>query len=109
MQSETQAAVLIAVMAVVTFILRFLPFVLFSKDRQMPSVVVYLGDVLPMAVMGMLVVYCLRNMSLLNSPFGMPEMLSCLVVVVLQRWKRNSLISILSGTITYMVLIRVLF
>lgn len=109
MQSETQAAVLIAVMAVVTFILRFLPFVLFSKDRQMPSVVVYLGDVLPMAVMGMLVVYCLRNISLLNSPFGMPEMLSCLVVVVLQRWKRNSLISILSGTITYMVLIRVLF
>lgn len=109
MQSETQAAVLIAVMAVVTFILRFLPFVLFSKDRQMPSVVVYLGDVLPMAVMGMLVVYCLRNISLLNSPFGIPEMLSCLVVVVLQRWKRNSLISILSGTITYMVLIRVLF
>lgn len=109
MQGETHVAVLIAVMAIVTIVLRALPFVLFSKDGKMPSVVVYLGDVLPMAVMGMLVVYCLRNITLFESPFGIPEIVSTFLVVVLQAYKRNSLISILAGTIAYMVLIRVLF
>ena len=109
MVNEMHAALLIGVMAGVTIVLRSLPFVLFSKGGKMPSVVVYLGDVLPMAVMGMLVVYCLRNVALFESPFGIPEIVSTLLVVVLQVYKRNSLISIFAGTISYMVLIRVLF
>ena len=109
MFEETSAVILLAVMAIVTLVLRALPFVLFNKDGKMPYVIVYLGDVLPMAVMGMLVVYCLRNITLMESPFGIPEIISCLLVVVLQKWKRSSLVSILAGTICYMVLIRVLF
>lgn len=108
MQGETSIAILIAVMAIVTIILRSLPFVLFSGEGKLPPVVVYLGDVLPMAVMGMLVVYCLRNITFTQSPFGIPEVVSTLLVVIVQIYKRSSLVSILAGTIVYMVLIRVL-
>ena len=74
-----------------------------------PGYIVYLGKVLPSAIIGMLVVYCLKDVEFSAAPFGLPELIAAVSVVVLQRWKRNSLISILVGTIFYMVLIRTVF
>lgn len=101
------AAVLIAVMAIVTIILRFLPFIVFNKNT--PAYISYLGKVLPAALIGMLVIYCLKDVSVLESPHGIPELIAALSVVVLQAWKRNSLISILSGTVIYMLLVQLVF
>lgn len=101
------AAVLIAVMAIVTMILRFLPFILFNKNT--PAYISYLGKVLPAALIGMLVIYCLKDVSMLESPHGIPELIAALSVVILQAWKRNSLISILSGTVIYMLLVQLVF
>ena len=102
-----RAAVLVAVMAVVTILLRFLPFMAFRKET--PPYLVYLGKVLPPAIIGMLVIYCLKDVSFLSAPFGIPELVGAASVVALQVWKRNSLISILAGTLIYMVLVQGVF
>ena len=99
--------ILIAVMAFVNILLRFLPFLLFR--RETPSYISYLGRVLPAAIIGMLVVYCLKDVSLLASPHGLPEFMAVAFVVVAQVVKRNALLSILAGTLVYMVLIQVVF
>ena len=101
------AAGLIAVMALVTAALRFLPFLVFRKHT--PAYIVYLGRVLPAALIGMLVIYCLKDVRIASAPHGLPELLAGTAVVVLQAWKRNSLLSILAGTVLYMVLIQAVF
>ena len=103
--SNTHAAALVAVMSAVTVLLRFLPFLIFRKGKT-PAYVAYLGDVLPQAIIGMLVIYCLKDVSFAAAPYGLPELLAALAVVGLQVWKRSSLVSILSGTAIYMLLIR---
>ena len=102
-----RAAVLVAVMAVVTMLLRFLPFLVFRKEP--PAYITYLGKVLPPAIIGMLVIYCLKDISLFARPFGLPELIAVAGGAAVQAWKRNSLISILTGTVLYMVLIRLVF
>ena len=103
------SAALVAVMAAVTILLRFLPFLIFRADRPIPAYVVYLGHVLPPAIIGMLVVYCLKDTAVTAAPHGLPELIAALSVVGLQVWKRNSLISILSGTVIYMLLVQLVF
>lgn len=103
---DTHAAVLVAVMAAVTMLLRFLPFLLFRKET--PPYVSYLGNVLPPAIIGMLVVYCLKDTQLTTSPFGLPELLAAGTVVLIQWRSRKSLVSILAGTAVYMILIRLM-
>lgn len=100
------AAVLVFVMAAGTIALRFLPFALFSGNT--PRYISYLGRVLPQAIIGLLVVYCLRNLSFAAAPFGAPELIAAACVAGVQAWKRSSLYSILAGTAVYMVLIRLL-
>lgn len=104
MNWDVHAAILILIMALVTGLLRFLPFLIFRKN--VPSYIVYLGKVLPPALIGMLVIYCLKDVNVTAAPFGLPELIAAVGVVVLQCWKRNSLISILFGTVIYMVLIQ---
>lgn len=99
-----RSAVLITVMAVVTILLRFLPFLVFRKET--PPYIAYLGRVLPPAIIGMLVIYCLKDVTPLAQPYGIPELLAVACVVAVQAWRRNSLISILTGTVFYMVLVR---
>lgn len=101
------AAVLIAVMAIVTLILRALPFIAFTKKT--PEYISYLGRVLPSALIGMLVIYCLKDISIVEAPHGLPELIAALSVVGLQALKRNSLLSILSGTVIYMLLVQLVF
>ena len=98
------AAVLIAVMAIVTMLLRFLPFIIFTKNT--PEYISYLGKVLPAALIGMLVIYCLKDVSVVDAPHGLSELIAALAVVGLQVWKRNSLLSILAGTVVYMLLVQ---
>lgn len=100
---------MIAVMTLVTMLTRFLPFLIFTEHRKTPDLILYLGKVLPCAIMGMLVVYCLKDVSVLSFPFGMPEILGITVVAVLHLWKRNSLLSIGVGTVFYMVLVQTVF
>lgn len=98
---------LIAVMAIVTILLRFLPFLVFRK--QVPEYISYLGRVLPSAIIGMLVIYCFKDTTVSAQPFGIPELIAAVCVVGLQVWKRNSLISILTGTAAYMLLVQLVF
>ena len=101
-----KAAILIAVMALVTLALRALPFIAFRS--RVPGYVRYLGRVLPPAIIGMLVVYCLKDISFAASPFGLPELFASACVVGMQLWRRNSLVSILTGTIAYMAFMHLL-
>ncbi len=103
------SALLIAVMALVTAGLRFLPFLIFGENRKTPPLVAYLGQVLPFAIMGMLVVYCLKDVSFTAAPFGIPEIVGCAVVTLLHIWKRNTLLSIGAGTVCYMLLVQFVF
>ena len=102
-------AALIAVAALVTMATRFLPFLIFGEKRKTPELILYLGKVLPCAIMGMLVVYCLKDVTPLAYPYGIPELLGILFVAALHLWKRNSLLSIGAGTVFYMILVQVIF
>ena len=99
---------LIVIMSLVTIFLRFLPFWIFG-NRKTPDSIVYLGKVLPYAIMGMLVVFCLKSVSFIVNPHGIPEILACLVVIGLHVYKRNTLLSIVVGTAVYMFLVQVIF
>ena len=106
---DLHSALMIAVIALVTAALRFLPFLIFRENRKTPPLVSYLGQVLPYAIMGMLVIYCLKGVSFAAFPFGIPEMIGCLVVILLHIWKRNTLLSIGAGTVCYMLLVQLVF
>lgn len=103
------AVLLIAVMALVTIALRFLPFLIFGENRKTPELIAHLGKVLPYAIMGMLVVYCLKDVSLTAAPFGIPELIGCAVVTLLHIWKRSTLLSIGAGTLCYILLVQFIF
>ncbi len=107
MNSMGHSAVLVAVMSAFTILLRFLPFIVFRK--RVPPYVVYLARVLPPAIIGMLVIYCLRSTAVFSFPFGLPELIAVLAVVLLQIWKHRSLLSILAGTAIYMLLVQLVF
>ena len=100
---------IVAVVALVTFFTRVLPFLLFRNPQKIPRLVIYLGGVLPFAVMGMLIVYCLKSTSVLVYPFGLPELIAAAAVVLLHRWKHNTFLSVGSGTILYMLLVQFVF
>lgn len=102
------SALIVAVIALVMAALRFLPFVIFSSEKT-PSIVLYLGRVLPCAIMGMLVIYCLKNVSLIAAPHGIPEAIAILFVALSYLWKKNTLASIALGTVLYMFLVQSVF
>lgn len=106
---DLHSALMIAVMALVTAGLRFLPFLIFGENRKTPPLISYLGQVLPFAIMGMLVVYCLKDVSFTAAPFGIPEVIGCAVVTLLHVRKRNTLLSIGVGTLCDMLLVQFVF
>ena len=107
--NQFHAVLLVAVVSFVTILLRFLPFLIFGFGKKTPEFSKYIEKVLPHAIMGMLVVYCLKGISFRAFPFGMPEILAVGVVVLMHLWKRNTLLSIVSGTVIYMVLVQLVF
>lgn len=104
-----QTLAIILAVAAGTQLTRWLPFLVFPESRQPPAWVEALGKLLPAAMMGLLVVYCLRNVAWLSAPHGAPELIAIAAVVALHLWKRNVLLSIAGGTVLYMVLVQAVF
>ena len=107
--NNMHSVLLVAVISIVTMVLRFLPLWVFGKGQQTPKLIQYLGKVLPYAILGMLVVFCLKGVSFTSTPFGLPELIACVIVVLLHVWKRNTVVSIFGGTVVYMVLVQKVF
>ena len=105
----TQQLITIAMCTLGTVLTRFLPFMIFRSSKPTPQYVQYLGKALPAAIFSMLIVYCLKNVSLFSGSHGLPELLAIAVIVGLHLWKRQMLLSIAGGTICYMVLVQVVF
>ena len=109
MLSAGAAAAAIVVMAAVTFLTRFLPFLLFDRGESPPRIVLYLGRVLPPAIIAMLIIYCLRGVSFASPAGWVPQLVCMAVVVALHLWKHYNLLSIFGGTVLYMVLVQTVF
>lgn len=106
--TDTQMIITVALAVAGTVATRFLPYLLFSEGRPVPAVVEYLGHALPPAVFGLLVVYCLRNVTFTSGTFGIPELVSLAVVVAVYAWRRDLMSPMVAGTAAYMLLIRVM-
>ena len=105
----TQQIITIAMVVLGTMITRFLPFLVFPAGKETPKYIQYVGKVLPAAVFGLLVVYCLRSVDLFSGSHGLPEAISIVLVIALHLWKRQMLLSIAGGTVCYMLLVQLVF
>lgn len=105
----TQQIITVAMVVLATMLTRFLPFLVFPAGKATPKYIQYLGKVLPSAVFGLLVIYCLKNVSIFEGSRGIPELIAIVFVVILHLWKRQMLISIAGGTICYMLLVQLVF
>ena len=99
----------IGLCVIATMLTRFIPFMVFSEKRKTPSFILYIGKYLPSAVFGMLVIYCLKDVSIISGTHAIPELIAIAVTVVLHLWKRQMLLSIAGGTICYMLLLQFVF
>ncbi len=102
-----QSFIIIIAIAITTFITRVIPFIVFPANKETPKFISYLGKVLPYSAIGMLVIYCLKDVSFKQTDFWLPEFISILVIILLHKWKKSTLISIGGGTILYMVIVQV--
>lgn len=106
--TTTQSIITIFAVVLGTMLTRFLPFLIFPEGKTLPPYITYLGTVLPYAVIGLLVVYCLKDA--IYAPFhGLPELIAILFIFILHKWKKNTLISIGAGTVLYMILVQTWF
>nr|WP_288723346.1 branched-chain amino acid transporter permease [uncultured Sellimonas sp.] len=105
----TQQVITILMVVVGTMATRFLPFLLFPAGKPTPKYIQYLGKVLPAAVFGLLVIYCLKDVSIFSGSHGLPELIAIVVVIALHCWKRQMLLSIAGGAVCYMLLVQLLF
>ena len=109
MMTLTQQIVTIAMVVLGTMLTRFVPFFVFPAGKPTPKYVQYLGNVLPPAVFGLLIIYCLKNVSIFTGSHAIPELLAITLVIALHTWKRQMLLSIAGGTIFYMILVHFIF
>ena len=107
--TTAQQIITIGMAVLATMLTRFLPFIIFPAGKETPEFIKYLGKVLPAAVFGFLVVYCLKNVEILSGSHGIPELIAVSIVVILHLWKRQMLLSILGGTVVYMLLVQLVF
>ncbi len=105
----TQQIITISMVILATVLTRFLPFIVFPAGKETPKFIKYLGKVLPAAVFGLLVVYCLKNVSIMDGSHGIPEFIAIICVVAIHLWKRQMLLSIATGTVVYMLLVQFVF
>ncbi len=109
MQTKIQIFITIALIVLMTMLTRFLPFLIFSNKRKVPKFVNFLGKYLPTASISLLVVYALRNVSFINKPYGLPELISLLAITFIHVKWRNTFLSIGIGTVLYMILVQMVF
>lgn len=107
-QTTLHIAVTIAMAALGTLLTRFTPFIVFHGDRETPAYVKYLGKALPGAALGLLVVYCFKDVNVLTGAHGLPELIALAVITALHG-RRNMLLSIAAGTVVYMLLVNFVF
>jgi branched-subunit amino acid transport protein AzlD len=107
--SLIQEMITLGIIVLVTMLTRFLPFIIFSANKPTPLFIQHLGKVLPAAVFGLLVIYCLRDVKFNSGTHGIPELIAIFLIVVLHYWRRSMLLSIAGGTITYMLLVQLVF
>ncbi|MGN1101352.1 MAG: branched-chain amino acid transporter permease [Huintestinicola sp.] len=107
--TDMNTLLIVAVIALVTAAIRFFPFIVWNKNRKVPEIIEKLGKILPYAVMGMLVVYCLKDVSFTELSGFVPELIAGFIVVASYIWKKNTLISIVAGTVCYMLLVQFVF
>ena len=107
--TQMQAFITILMCVIGTMVTRFLPFILFPENKETPEVIQYLGRVLPSAVIGLLVVYCLKDTNFLAGNHGIPEVMATVFIVIVHRLKNNVLLSIAGGTLLYMALVQFIF
>lgn len=107
--TESQLWLTVAVIALVTAAIRFLPFLVFKNGRATPKVVEKLSWLLPFSVMGMLVVYCLKDVRFTSLSGFLPALIASCIVCGSYIWKRSTLLSIISGTVCYMILVQIVF
>lgn len=105
----TEQIITIGAVVLATMLTRFLPFIIFPAGKSTPKFIQYLGKVLPAAVFGLLVVYCLKDVNILTGSHGIPELIAIAFVIVLHLWKRQMLLSIAGGTVLYMLLVQFVF
>jgi branched-subunit amino acid transport protein AzlD len=101
--------IVIAVMGLAVLATRIVPVLIFGRGEKVPEFILYLGRVVPYTAMGLLIVYCLRDMPLLEAPYGLPEIISLAVVTGTYLWKRNTILSVVIGTVLYMFLVQSIF
>ena len=109
MYSNIEMVIFIFACGLGTFLTRVIPFILLPDGKETPKIILYLGRVLPAACMGLLIVYCLKDVSLVSYPNGIPEAIGIASVAILHKWKGNALLSIFGGTIIYMALVQAVF
>ena len=105
----THAFLIILAMGVATLATRIAPVLIFGRDRKVPELILYLGKVMPYTAMGLLIVYCLKDVSILEGSHGLPEGIALAVVIASYIWKRNTIFSVVLGTVLYMVLVQAVF
>lgn len=109
MMTVPQQLITIALCIAGTMLTRFLPFLMFSPKKETPQYIQYLDKALPCAIFGMLVVYCLKNVSIFSGTHGLPELIAISVTITLHLWRKQMLLSIAGGTACYMILVQFVF
>ena len=106
---DNHAALVILIMGLVTLATRLLPVLIFGRGEKVPDYILYLGKAVPFTAMGLLIVYCLKDVSVVESPHGLPELIALAIVSGTYLWKRNTILSVVVGTVVYMVLVQMVF
>ncbi|MCI5723325.1 MAG: AzlD domain-containing protein [Erysipelotrichaceae bacterium] len=106
--NNTPFVILVLIMALSVQLTRFLPFLIFGKNKDVPKIVEYFGKVLPAATMGLLVIYCFKDVDYSSISSILPTVLASITVIAIHLWKRNTIVSISVGTIIYMILLRLM-
>ncbi|MBQ9211716.1 MAG: AzlD domain-containing protein [Clostridia bacterium] len=109
MPFNSHALLVILVMGLMTLGTRILPVLIFGRGKEVPDYIMYLGRVVPYTAMGLLIIYCLKDVSLLEAPHALPEIIALAVVSGTYLWKRNSILSVVIGTVLYMFLVQSVF
>ncbi|MBQ7680953.1 MAG: AzlD domain-containing protein [Oscillibacter sp.] len=109
MTDYRHAVLIIVVMGLVTLATRIVPVLIFGRGEKIPDYIVYLGKVVPYTAMGLLIVYCLKDVSLLQAPHALPELIALGIVSGTYVWKRNTIFSVTVGTVAYMLLVQLVF
>ncbi len=109
MTREIHAMIILLIIGAVTIATRILPVLIFGRNEEIPSYILYLGKTVPFTAMGLLIVYCLKDVSITQAPHGLPELIALTAVTVTYLWKRHTIFSVLIGTVIYMVLVQIVF